>query len=125
MIIFRLVGLQDGVLYEAIPSIFESDGDSQDQMQSFYKGAEEFAGLVLEHKSDVDLWHECLAHLSYENAKSMVKTNAVDGFVIRDRSLKKEHFCDACASAKAILKTPKIQFSSYRKQLFDKPMKKK
>ena len=122
---FRLVGLREGALYEAIPSIFESDRDSQDQMQSFHKSDEEFAGLVLEHKSDVDLWHERLAHLSYDNVKSMVKTNAVDGLVIRDRSLKKEHFCDACASAKAILKTPKIEFSSYRKQLLDKPMKKK
>ena len=122
---FRLVGQRDGALYEAIPSIFESDRHSQNQMQSFCKGDEEFAGLIHEHKSDVDLWHERLAQLSCDDVKSMVKSNAVAGLVIRDRSLKTEYFCDACASAKATLKTPHVKFSSYRKQLLDKPMKKK
>ena len=109
---FVLVGLRDGALYEALP-FYDIDDTGN-----------EFVGAVIEHTSDLDLWHERLAHLSYDNVKSMVKKDAVDGLIIRDRSMKKEHFCDACASAKATLKTPHIEMSSYRKQLLTQPKKK-
>ena len=110
---FILVGLRDGALYEALPFYDIEDSGNV------------FVGAVIEHTSDLDLWHELLAHLSYDNVKSMVKKDAVDGLVIRDRLMKKEHFCDACASAKATLKTPHIEMSSYRKQLLTQPKNKK
>ena len=70
---FVLVGPRDGALYEALP-FYDIDDTGN-----------EFVGAVIEHTSDLDLWHERLAHLSYDNVKSMVKKDAVDGLIISQR----------------------------------------
>ena len=46
---FVLVGLRDGALYEALP-FYDIDDTGN-----------EFVGAVIEHTSDLDLWHERLA----------------------------------------------------------------
>ena len=102
---FELVGLRDGALYEAIPD-FEVLKDD----------CNEFAGLVQENTSDMDLWHERLAHLGYDNVRHMYKKGVVNGMTVRDKSFKKDHFCDACASAKATMNSPRKELSSYRVQ---------
>jgi len=110
---FELVGLRDGALYESI-SIFE---DQEPRTT-------EFAGVVLENTSDMDLWHERLAHLGYDNVRHMHKKDVVCGMNVRDRSFTKDHFCDACATAKATQHSPKMQLSSYRQQPGKKRKKK-
>ena len=111
---FQLVGVLDGSLYESTP----------DFVQSGYGTPTETAGIVVQHVSDFDLWHQRLAHLGYDNVRHMYNKKVVSGMHIRDGSEKKTHECDACAVAKATRKIPKSSLSSYRKQP-GKPRKKK
>jgi len=118
---FQLVGLRDGALYEAVPDfevIYDEHGGAAESKQV------EHAGIVLAHTSDMDLWHERLAHLSYQNVRHMHEKQAVNGMNVRDGSFEKDHFCDACATAKATQHSPKIELSSYRQQPGKKRTKK-
>ena len=101
---FELVGVLDGALYESVPEFNNSDVPH------------EHAGLVTQHLSDFDLWHQRLAHLGYDNVRHMFNKQVVSGMHIRDGSEHRQHECDACATAKATRHIPKHQLSSYRKQ---------
>ena len=101
---FELVGILDGALYESTPDFVQG------------KPKSETARLVVQHISDLDLWHQRLAHLGYDNVRHMFKKEVVTGMKIHDGSNLKDHECDACATAKATRKIPKQQFSSYRQQ---------
>lgn len=109
---FELVGVLDGALYEAGTSaehvhdskLLDDDADS----------TSEVACTTVEHISDLDLWHQRLAHLSYANVRKMFKKTAVRGMSIRDKSFSKEHVCDACARSKTTRQIPKLGLSSYR-----------
>ena len=118
---FELVGLLDGALYESVPD-FEVVYDAhKDELNV----KSEFAGMVVQHSSDLDLWHQRLAHLSYDNVRHMYKKEAVSGMTVRDGSFSKEHVCDACATAKATRHVPKTHLSSHREQPGKKRRKKK
>jgi hypothetical protein len=121
---FELVGLRDGALYEASPD-FEVmyDTHSSSSCRNDFK-ATECAAMVIEHTSDMDLWHERLAHLGYDNVRHMHKKEVVAGMTVRDGSFEKDHFCDACATAKATQHSPKPELSSYRQQPGKKRAKK-
>jgi hypothetical protein len=110
---FELVGLRDGALYESVPDFEVLYDDHEGAAPS---KEVEVAGIVLAHSSDMDLWHERLAHLGYKNVRHMHKKEAVTGMNVRDGSFEKDHFCDACATAKATQHSPKIELSSYRSQ---------
>jgi hypothetical protein len=123
---FELVGVRDGSLYETVPDFEvvydQPSGGSDSSME--VEASDEFAGSVVEHTSDLDLWHERLAHLGYDNVRHMHRKDTVTGMNVHDGSFRKEHFCDSCASAKATLRSPKAEFSSYRDQPGKKRFKK-
>ena len=108
---FQLVGVLDGALYEAgnmSDHIHDEDLIDQPSYSS------EMACTMVEHLSDLDLWHQRLAHLSYENVKKMYKKTAVPGMTVRDKSFHRPHVCDACARAKTTRQIPGLCRSSYR-----------
>ena len=113
---FEVVGVLDGSLYESTPDFVQGTPVAGTPMET--------AGLVVQHLSDFDLWHQRLAHLGYDNVSHMHKKQVVTGLNIHDGSEKKKHECDACATAKATRRIPKPSLSSYRKQP-GKPRRKK
>jgi hypothetical protein len=92
----ELVGRRDGALHESIPD-FEAQKSSK---------TTEFAGVILENTSDMDLWHERLAHLGYDNMRHMQKKGVVCGMNVRDKSFSKDHFCDMHVRRQKQLCTP-------------------
>ena len=108
---FELVGVLDGALYETGTSA-EHVYDAN--LSDVHTGPPEAACTMVEHISDLDLWHQRLAHLSYDNVRKMYKRSAVRGMHIRDTSFRNDHVCDACARAKTTRQIPKLGLSSYR-----------
>ena len=108
---FQLVGVLDGALYES-GTTYEHIHDSQ--IADACNDISEVACNMVEHVSDLDLWHQRLAHLSYDNVRHMHKKTAVRGMTVRDKSFSMDHVCDACARAKTTRQVPKLGLSSYR-----------
>jgi hypothetical protein len=118
----ELVGVLDGALYEA-GNCAEHVHDSK--VGDTPNDAPEVACTMVEHISDLDLWHQRFAHLSYDNVRKMYKRSAVRGMNVRDKSFPKDHICDACARAKTTRQTPRLGLSSYRKPVDKKSHDKK